>query len=138
MKERCDNPKHHASKRYSDRGISYCDKWSSFEGFLSDMGDRPKGRSLDRKDNNKGYSLENCRWATPREQALNRATNVVIKYKGQSRILRDWAREFSMNPNTFYTRYKNGWTMSEIENTPILKRADNDSCKKNNSKSKRR
>jgi hypothetical protein len=72
MIARCNRPTH---KRYSDyggRGITVCDRWRDFTAFYEDMGDRPHGRSLDRIDNDKGYSPENCQWATAIEQRANR------------------------------------------------------------------
>ncbi len=72
MKTRCLNPKHEAFDRYGGRGITVCDRWLCFENFLNDMGVRPIGKTLDRRDNDLGYFKENCRWATPLEQTLNR------------------------------------------------------------------
>lgn len=74
MIQRCNNKNNSRYHRYGGRGITVCGSWlNSFENFLSDMGERPKGMTLDRYPNNDGnYESSNCRWATPAQQANNR------------------------------------------------------------------
>jgi len=72
MKQRCLNPNNDAYKDYGERGITVCNRWLDFKNFYADMGDRPEGKELDRKDNDKGYYKENCRWATAAENVQNR------------------------------------------------------------------
>jgi len=72
MKGRVLNPNNPYYPKYKDREI--CPEWMEFDNFLRDMGDRPEGCTLDRKDNSKGYTKDNCRWATRKEQARNTST----------------------------------------------------------------
>ncbi len=71
-KSRCDRPTHRRYKDYGGRGIKFCKEWETFGGFYADMGDKPSPQhSLDRIDNGGDYCKDNCRWATPTEQANN-------------------------------------------------------------------
>lgn len=72
MWARCTNQKKKAYKNYGGRGISVCTRWLMFQWFYKDMGPRPPGMTLDRKDNDKGYNKANCRWATRSEQERNK------------------------------------------------------------------
>ena len=82
MRERCNNPNGNRSKYYFEKGITYSKEWENFQNFLQDMGERPEKTSLDRIDNNKGYSKENCRWANSTEQARNMSKNVYYLIDG--------------------------------------------------------
>jgi hypothetical protein len=73
MRERCRNPTHHKYPLYGGRRITVCDRWlDSFENFLADMGERPKGKTLDRINQDGDYEPMNCRWAEPTQQNRNR------------------------------------------------------------------
>lgn len=123
MKQRCDNPKSHAYNLYGGRGITYCDKWEIFTGFLADMGERPEGKSLDRIDSNGDYTPDNCRWATQKEQTRNMSRNVVIEYEGKEMTVAELAEYAGINYYTMWGRlFKFGWSIEDAVNTPILKK----------------
>lgn len=83
MKGRCLNPGDSSYDRYGGRGISICRAWqNSFEQFLSDMGERPDGKTLDRIDVNGNYEPSNCRWATPSEQSKNSRRRRLPMFRG--------------------------------------------------------
>lgn len=75
MRIRCRNPRSKDYHRYGGRGIVICDRWDKFENFLADMGERPVGKTLDRRDNDGNYEPSNCKWSTRKEQAANRCTS---------------------------------------------------------------
>lgn len=126
MKDRVFNPNHVAYMRYGGRGISICERWvKSFENFLSDMGERPKGKSLDRRDNGGNYTPENCYWATSKEQSRNTCTNRLLTFHGLTLSVAEWAERFYIHPATIYQRLKRGWSIERaLVETVSLSRRD--------------
>lgn len=101
---------------YGGRGITVCKRWlSSFDSFYSDMKDGyASNLSIDRIDNDKGYSPDNCRWATPTEQANNRRTNKYFTIDGVTKTLAQWCKTSEFKPSTIRQRiYVYGWSIEE-------------------------
>ena len=96
MQSRCNRKSDTVYKYYGGRGIRVCKRWDKFENFYADMGDRPKGKSIDRKDNDGDYRPDNCRWATRKEQGRNRRSNIMIKYAGKSQCIATWGEELGI------------------------------------------
>src|SRR4051794_25067776 len=77
MRQRCNNPRRTYYSNYGGRGIKVCEAWDSYEQFIADMGPHPgPGWTLDRKDGDKDYTPDNCRWATRKTQARNRRCSI--------------------------------------------------------------
>lgn len=112
------------AKYYSEKGITICERWDSFENFYHDMGECPENYSIDRIDPDKGYCPENCRWASASIQSKNRGDfNKIFTYKGESKVLKDWARELGIKYTTLYQRiYRSGLSFEEaIQKDPFKK-----------------
>lgn len=110
MVTRCTNKNRNTKENYIDRGIVICKRWKKFENFYKDMGPRPKGTTLDRIDNNKGYYPANCRWATHREQQQNKRSNRYITAFGKTQAVVEWSRETGISQFTLYYRMNIGLT----------------------------
>lgn len=115
---RCTNPNYQYYDRYGGRGIKVCDRWlgeNGFVNFFEDMGEAPSSKhSVDRKESDKDYTPENCRWATDLEQQNNRTNNVRLEYNGISKTLSEWSRELSIPKTTLSGRYKKGLPTEKI------------------------
>jgi hypothetical protein len=106
MKQRCENTNHDAYANYGGRGITVCGRWKhSFETFLADMGERPSMRhTLERRDNDLGYSKDNCLWDTRLAQASNRRNSPSITYRGETKTVAEWARTLNIRYIKLYHR----------------------------------
>jgi hypothetical protein len=123
MVARCTNPKHRSFSGYQGRGITVCERWKTFDNFLADMGEKPEGTSLERRDNDAGYTPENCVWATNHEQAINKRNNNVLEHDGRSMTAGEWATFLHMHPATLSDRLKRGWSVESALTTPVRSRS---------------
>jgi hypothetical protein len=130
MKGRCDNPKNPAFDNYGGRGIRYCQRWQTFGSFLDDMGERPSGTTLDRINNEGGYTCGrcvdcaahgwtmNCRWATRAQQSRNNRRNVFLTFNGETLTVGDWAKRIGMCPVVLRYRIRSGWSAEKALTVP--------------------
>lgn len=108
MMQRCNSPGNPAYHNYGGRGIKVCKRWRTFENFYADMGKKPLGVDLDRIDNNKGYSLKNCRWASRKENIRNTRVAVRIRINGITKNAAEWAEIIGGERHLVLKRYRNG------------------------------
>lgn len=116
MKKRCYNPKNKFFKDYGGRGITVCDEWrddfAKFRDWAMANGYR-EDLSIDRIDNDKGYSPDNCKWATREEQGNNKRSNRAFLVNGKKKTMAELCREYQKNRGKVEGRLKNGWTIEE-------------------------
>lgn len=119
IKKRCLNPSYHAYERYGGRGIKLCESWLDYENFKKDMLPTYKDNlTIDRIDNNLGYSPENCRWATMKEQCNNRSDNHRFKWNGLFLTLSEWSDRLNIKRGTLATRvYTYRWSLDRVFTT---------------------
>lgn len=104
MRQRCSNENMEEYKNYGGRGIKVCDRWSVFEHFLSDMGKKPKGHSIDRIDRNGNYEPSNCKWSTAKQQARNTSKTLMVTFKGERIAIGDLCDRLGLSIKLVRTR----------------------------------
>lgn len=120
MISRCYNPNNKRYKDYGGRGITICDEWrNSYEEFKTwaISSGYKEGLSIDRENNNLGYSPLNCRWVTRKVQQNNTRFNHFVEYNGQNKTLAELSDEFNINYNTLYWRISHGWSVEDALTT---------------------
>jgi hypothetical protein len=120
MRRRCEKEQNPAYKNYGGRGITVSEEWKLFDNFFRDMGEKPDGKTLERIDNNLGYSKENCIWASRKEQARNKRNIKHLTFNGVTKSMAEWSEETRISIGTIWRRSKMGWSDEEIINTPLV------------------
>ena len=128
MLNRCRNKNNPAFAYYGARGITVCERWLDYAVFCEDMGPRPYGMTLERKDNNGSYCPENCIWASRETQTRNTRRNRYLSAGGEKLILTDWARRLNTHEATLIKRLKLGWSEEKTCLTPVLRQAKEHIC----------
>lgn len=120
---RTSNPNNPRFADYGGRGITMCERWRhSFQNFFGDMGKRPDGTSIERRDNNRGYEPSNCYWATKDEQANNRRNNHLLTLNGKTQTMAMWAKELQISYTVLRSRVNRyGWSDEKALTTPVGK-----------------
>lgn len=120
MKGRCNTPTSKDYPNYGGRGIKVCPEWESFERFYADMGPRPKGTTLDRKENDGDYCKDNCRWATVLEQNRNRSCAVTVEIDGKPLSLQELSEQCGVSYSVLHNRIvRRRWSIERATTTPV-------------------
>lgn len=123
MLQRCLNPNAPDYRRYGGRGIRVDPRWvASYDAFVSDMGQRPEGSSLDRVDVNGNYGPENCRWSTRSGQQRNKRNTPMLEWNGATLSWADWADRTGIPSKHIGWRLSKGWTVERTLTTPVAPR----------------
>jgi len=120
MIRRCTDDRRRDYRYYGGRGISVCERWMHVDNFVSDMGSqfRP-GLTIERRDNNAGYSPDNCYWATRAEQSRNRRSTHLVTINGVTLGVAEWIRRFGIKWSTVWARLSKGWDYAKAISTPV-------------------
>ena len=118
MRVRFNYKKSNSFNNYGKRGIGVCKRWENFLNLFKDMGQPPSNMTIERIDNDKGYSINNCRWASRIEQGNNKRNNILITHNGETKTLSQWAGKLGLKYTTLRQRlFVYGWTMDQCINT---------------------
>ena len=116
MRQRCNYQQGREYHNYGGKGVSVCEEWSDFQSFYewAIANCYRDDLTIDRKDGTKGYSPENCRWATMKEQQNNRSNNIRISINGEEKTISEWSKITGISRSTLEWRVKHNWTESEL------------------------
>ena len=124
IKQRCGNPRVGNYKYYGGRGIKVCARWMDFATFYADMGPRPAGMTIERKDNLGDYEPGNCVWAPRRAQQHNTRQNRNFTIGGETHCLLEWCRRYDVPYGRVRGRLRSGWpierALTEASHAPSL------------------
>lgn len=120
MKSRCKSRDPAKAKTYLNRGITVCTEWDDFKNFYDDMIETwVPGLTIDRIDNNLGYSRSNCRWASLKEQARNTTRNRFLEHNGIVKTAIEWSEIYKISYPSLLTRLNKGWSVYKSLTTPV-------------------
>ena len=122
MKQRTKNPNNQAYKNYGGRGVGICEEWETdfgaFHQWAVESGYK-EGLSIDRIDNEKGYSPDNCRWITRKAQNRNKRSNRFLTYHGITKSMVEWAETVNIHPKVLQMRLDKGWDLGKALTRPV-------------------
>lgn len=119
MRKRCLDSNYRFYRNYGGLGIRICDRWMKFENFLEDMGDRPAGKSIERRENNGNYEPGNCFWATMRQQCVNKRNSRFIEVEGERLHINEWSKRCGIGVGTLRSRMQKGWSQKDAVTLPL-------------------
>lgn len=131
MRDRCHNPNNAFYPDYGGRGISVCARWQGFAAFQKDMGHRPKGATIERKDVNGDYAPNNCCWASPRTQGNNRRNNRRISMDGVTHTVAEWSRLTGIDKSCILYRLNSGWSVRNALTIPPSRGRNSSATRRN-------
>jgi hypothetical protein len=121
MRYRCENPNKWQYKYYGALGVKVCERWQRFWNFIEDMGERPKGHTLDRIDRNGDYTPENCRWADKITQANNTRFNRLLEIDREVKTMSQWSAIWHVPVGTIWRRLELGWDVEDAIKRTVRK-----------------